>query len=96
MGEWLKTYGETIYGTRGGIVAPHAWGVTTQKDNRLFVHILNLTDKALYLPIGDRKVRKAFDYVTKKPVKVQRCDGGVIMSLDSVPDDIDKVIEINF
>ena len=96
MGEWLKTYGETIYGTRGGIIAPHAWGVTTQKDNRLFVHILNLTDKALYLPIGDRKVRKAFDYVTKKPVKVQRCDGGVIMSLDSVPDDIDKVIEINF
>ena len=23
MGEWMKTYGETIYGTRGGIVAPH-------------------------------------------------------------------------
>ena len=40
MGEWMKTYGETIYGTRGGIVAPHDWGVTTQKGNRLFVHIL--------------------------------------------------------
>ncbi|MGN1246900.1 MAG: alpha-L-fucosidase, partial [Muribaculaceae bacterium] len=65
MGEWMQEYGETIYGTRGGIVAPHAWGVTTQKDNRLFVHILNLTDSSLYLPIGDKKVRKAFDYITK-------------------------------
>ena len=23
MGEWMKVYGETIYGTRGGCVAPH-------------------------------------------------------------------------
>ena len=26
MGEWMKQYGETIYGTRGGVVAPHDWG----------------------------------------------------------------------
>lgn len=31
IGQWLKVHGETIYGTRGGIVAPHDWGVTTQK-----------------------------------------------------------------
>ena len=68
MGEWMKTYGETIYGTRGGIVAPHDWGVTTQKGNRLFVHILNLKDKSLFLPTGNRKVKKAFDFVSKKAV----------------------------
>lgn len=71
MGEWMKTYGETIYGTRGGIVAPHDWGVTTQKGNRLFVHILNLKDKSLFLPLGNQKVKKAFDFASKKPVKVQ-------------------------
>ena len=31
VGEWMSKYGETIYGTRGGLVAPHDWGVTTQK-----------------------------------------------------------------
>ena len=31
MGKWLEQYGETIYGTRGGIVTPRHWGVTTQK-----------------------------------------------------------------
>jgi len=46
LGEWMKIYGETIYGTRSGIVEPHDWGVTTQKDNILYVHILNLQDKA--------------------------------------------------
>lgn len=94
MGEWMKTYGETIYGTRGGIVAPHDWGVTTQKGNRLFVHILNLKDKSLFLPTGNRKVKKAFDFVSKKAVKVEKCDGGVVITLDKVPTDVDKVVEI--
>lgn len=94
MGEWMKVYGETIYGTRGGLVAPHDWGVTTQKDNRLFVHILNLQDRSLFLPIGSKKVRKAVDFVSRKAVKTQKCDGGVLISLDEVPTDVDKVIEI--
>ena len=94
MGDWMKTYGETIYGTRAGIVAPHDWGVTTRKGNRLFVHILNLQDKGLFLPLGDKNVKKAFDFVTKAPVKVQKCKGGVTLLLDKVPTDIDKVVEI--
>lgn len=94
IGEWMKVYGETIYGTRGGLVAPHDWGVTTQKDNRLFVHILNLQDRSLFLPIGSKKVRKAVDFVSRKAVKTQKCDGGVLISLDEVPTDVDKVIEI--
>lgn len=55
VGEWMRVYGETIYGTRGGCIAPHDWGVTTQKGNRLFVHILNLQDKALFLPLDGKR-----------------------------------------
>lgn len=55
IGEWMQTYGETIYGTRGGCIAPHPWGVTTQKGNRLFVHILDYQDKVLFLPLEDKK-----------------------------------------
>ena len=42
MGEWTKKYGETIYGTTAGDVPVQPWGVTTRKDNRLFVHIMNV------------------------------------------------------
>ena len=94
MGEWMKVYGETIYGTRGGCVAPHPWGVTTQKGNRLFVHLLTPQDKAIFLPIGDRKVKKAFRFVDKTPLKVQRCEGGVVLSLPELPTDVDYVAEL--
>ena len=94
MGEWMKVYGETIYGTRGGFIAPHDWGVTTQKGNRLFVHILNLQDKSLFLPLGDKKVRSAVDFVSRRAVKTQKCQGGVVISFDNVLTEIDRVVEI--
>ena len=70
MGEWLKTYGETIYGTRGGFIAPHDWGVTTQKGNKLYVHILNLQDEALYLPMQGKRVVTAKMFLDKKAGKI--------------------------
>ena len=94
MGEWMKTYGETIYGTRGGRVTPRDWGVTTEKDNKIFVHILNLKDRSLFLPITDKNAKHAVDYVSRKAVKMQKCQGGVLITLDSVPTDVDKVVEI--
>lgn len=59
MGAWMADYGETIQGTRGGMIPPHDWGVTTQKGDTLYVHILNLQDKALFLPITERKVKES-------------------------------------
>ena len=94
MGEWMKTYGETIYGTRGGRVSPRDWGVTTEKDNKIFVHILNLKDRSLFLPVTDKNAKRAVDYVSRKAVKMQKCQGGVLITLDSVPTDVDKVVEI--
>ncbi len=95
MGEWMKTYSETIYGTRGGIVPPHDWGVTTQKGNKLYVHILNLQDKGLFLPITDQKIKKAIMFTDKTPVKFTQDKQGVVLKLAEVPTDIDYVIELD-
>jgi Alpha-L-fucosidase len=54
VGEWMNVYGETIHGTRGGDVAPHSWGVSTRKGDKLYIHILNLQDKALFLPLNKK------------------------------------------
>lgn len=94
VGEWMKVYGETIYGTRGGCVAPHPWGVTTQKGNKLYVHILDLQDKALFLPLKGKKVKKAVAFVDRRPLKVQKCEGGVVVYLPERPTDIDTVVEM--
>lgn len=94
VGEWMQTYGETIYGTRGGCIAPHDWGVTTQKGNRLFVHILNLPDKALFLPLEGKQVKQALDFVTRQSLKFKRVEGGITLLFDEVPTETDKVVEL--
>ncbi len=94
MGDWMNTYSETIYGTRGGLVPPRDWGVTTQKDNKLYVHILELQDKGLFLPITDKKVQKAVLFKDKTPVKFTQDKQGVLLKLAEVPADIDYVVEL--
>ena len=59
IGEWTKVYGETVYGTRGGPVPPRDWGVTTQKGNKVYVHVLNWKDKTLALPAWGKKIKSA-------------------------------------
>lgn len=96
VGEWMGQYGETIYGTRGGEVEPHPWGVTTRKDNRLFVHILDLQDSGLFLPLKNNKVKRACEFVSRKVVKFTRVDGGIVLQLGQKPSDIDYVVELQF
>ena len=95
MGEWMKTYSETIYGTRGGIVTPRNWGVTTQKGNKLYVHILELKDTGLFLPITSQKVKKAVLFKDKTPIKFVQDKQGVLLKLNEVPTDIDYVVELD-
>lgn len=40
VGAWLAENGESIYGTRGGPVAPQDWGVTTAKPGKVYLHVL--------------------------------------------------------
>ncbi len=93
MGEWMKVYGETIYGTRAGEVAPHKWGVSTRKDNRLFIHILDLQDNGLYLPVTS-KVVKAEKFGDKTPVKFRQTRQSLFLELGEVPTDIDYIVEL--
>ncbi len=94
VGEWMKQYGETIYGTRGGLVAPRDWGVTTQKGNTLYVHILNYPDKELALPLHGRKVKKAVVYKDKTLVRYLHSRDGIILQMKDVPSGPDYIIEL--
>lgn len=93
MGEWTRANGETIYGTTAGDIPVHEWGVTTRKGERLFVHIMNLDSTELFLPLGC-KVKKAFTYADKKPVKVKKTKGGVKLQFDEAPAGVDYIVEL--
>ena len=94
IGQFLGKYGDTIYGTRGGLVAPHDWGVSTQKGNRLFIHILSLQDKALFVPTGDRKVKAAKVFINGKKVEFKAVANGYVLTLPEQPSGDDYVVEL--
>lgn len=95
IGEWMNVYGETIYGTDGGDISPRDWGVTTRKGDKLYVHILNLKDKGLFLPLTTAKVREAVVFKDKRRVKFSQDDSGVLLELSEDPsEDIDYVVEL--
>jgi alpha-L-fucosidase len=83
IGEWMSTYGESIYGTRGGPISPRPWGVTTQKDGTVYVHVLDWDDEVLPLPL-DADIDKATLMFNGKSVAFDRADSGYFLKL---PDD---------
>ena len=93
MGEWLQQNGETVYGTKAGDIPAQEWGVTTRKDNRLFVHIFNCNEKELFLPL-DCKVKKAFSYSDKKALKFKKEKGGIRLLFNDIPSGVDYIVEL--
>ena len=93
MGEWMNQYGETIYGTRGGDVAPQAWGVSTRKGNRLFIHVLDWQETMLRLPLK-AKVKKAVQFMDGTALTFRQDKEGVLLTFPKVPTETDYVIEL--
>jgi alpha-L-fucosidase len=50
MGQWLKKYGDSIYGTRGGPFKTGPWGASTNKGNNIYLHIFNWDQDTITLP----------------------------------------------
>ena len=55
----MRVNGASIYGTRGGPLTPRPWGVTTQKGDTIYVHILHGADGIVALPTMPRRVVRA-------------------------------------
>jgi alpha-L-fucosidase len=80
MGAWLRRYGESVYGTRGGPVSPRPWGVTTQKPGFVYVHVLDWPDEALAIPkIPALKSAKLL--ASGAPVPITQVPGGMVLHL---------------
>ena len=95
MGQWLSNNGETIYGTRGGPLSARNWGVTTQKGNKVYLHILNWQDETLTIPKLNKKVVAARLFKDKSSLKFQESNYGVSVIIpQSQQDEIDTIVEL--
>jgi len=96
MGRWLKKYGESVYGTRGGPWPQQSWGVSTRKGERTFVHILE-PDAVVSLPPLNKPVRVARLLADGGTVKFENSSLGLVLSVPAEKrDSIDTVVELEF
>jgi len=60
IGHWLTANGESIYGTRGGPWLPGSYGVSTHRQNVIYIHVLQApTNGKLSLPMLPVGVKRA-------------------------------------
>ena len=95
IGEWLSKYGESVYGTTAGIIPPQDWGVTTMKGKQMYVHILNLNENNLYLPIKEVKALKAISLINGANINFKQDRNGIHLELQNIPKEIDYIIRID-
>lgn len=93
MGEWLAQNGETVYGTVAGDIAQQPWGVTTRKGDRLFIHIFDLQDQRLVLPLTCT-VKQAKKFGTEEVINFEQATGGVMLHLNEIPSGTDYIVEL--
>jgi alpha-L-fucosidase len=93
VGAWLSRFGEAIYGTRGGPIPPRPWGVTTQRGDRVYVHLLDWADPELTLPPLSRRVRAASSLADGSRVPYRASAAGITLTLPQLgTDEADRIV----
>lgn len=93
VGVWLSHYGDAIYGTRGGPLAPADWGVTTQKADTIYVHILHWNAPLLAFSPIRRKIIAAHGLADNLAVEFTQTPNGVVLTLPGPKaGEVDRVV----
>jgi alpha-L-fucosidase len=96
MGAWLKEFGFSIYGTRGGPFKPTDWGVSTRKENKIYLHILNLPGASpkIVLPDFGMEITKC-NVVGGGALKFNKENNEIVIDFGSEPvKPINTIVEI--
>ena len=94
MGNWIKTYGESIYGTKGGYMRPQTWGCITQKNDTMFVHVLDNNVTSIKLEnFPFKKIAKAYLLKNNAAVQTQLSGGTLTITVSpAAANEPDEVI----
>ncbi len=101
LGEWTSVYGETIYDTEAGDIAPQNWGVSTRRGDTLYLHITAVDSiplneegtRTLHLPLK-QKLRSVTEFPTGARVPYKRTKQGVAITVPKQTGVVDYVVQL--
>ncbi|QTD38742.1 alpha-L-fucosidase [Polaribacter batillariae] len=95
VGAWLKENGETIYGTRGGIIPATDNYVSTQKNKTLYVHVLNNKTETLKINNFKERIKKVTLFKDKSNLKFKLKKRQLTIYLPKIKKEaVDTILEI--
>ncbi len=98
VGKWMDKNAVSIRGTRGNVTVVQDWGVLTQRNKTIYVHILDKKDQNnfIFVPQLVDKINSATLLNTNSIMKFKQVPEGVFIYLDGIKlNDIDTIIQLN-
>jgi len=81
VGDWLKKYGESVYGTTGGPYKPSDMLTSTRKGNKIYLHIFKVEGDELMLPLSDKVKVKSLMIMNGDELEFHHKKGMLIFKL---------------
>jgi len=97
LGDWLKINGESIYGTRGGLMPPQDWGMLTTKGKKWYAHIIKTPESKTFILLPNRteKIKECMLFESKKLLKFKQNKEGILVDLNGITlNNTDTIIEL--
>ena len=97
IGEWMSAYGESVYGTSATGIPEQSWGVTTAKDKKVFMHLIEPLEgcPVVQMPVPG-KVKSVTSMKDNSPLEYKVKDGRLSVTLKEIPSEADYVIVVEF
>jgi len=94
MGEWISKNQEAVYGTRGGPYLPTDKMVSTHKENKIYLYLLENPGRKLKLPLTEGiKIRQAYFLQNQRSLIINRQKDEITLTLpELLPDEVATVV----
>ncbi len=96
VGQWMNVNGRSIYETKATGIPEQEWGVTTQKENSLFLHILKPSKQPVTISLDKKPkyVRPLADASGKLTYSYDKHNKTLSISIPETSETPDYVIEV--